>query len=71
MQVAERVGMPYDTLKRWIREGIYTPHESGYDRMAGKVPFHVFTESDVADLRTLCRQRGVKHRKRPLPPPAA
>jgi MerR HTH family regulatory protein len=66
-QVADRVGMPIETLRRWVKDGLYTPHESGRDVKQGKVQFHVYTESDVTNLRALCKVRGVKHRKRPLP----
>jgi hypothetical protein len=66
-QLAERVGMPIETLRRWLANDEYVPHESGQLRKHGKVEFWLFTESDVVNLRAMCRQRNVKHRRR-MPP---
>jgi hypothetical protein len=59
-QLADQVGMPVGTLRRWVKDGVYTPDPAGRDQTVGTLTFHVFTETDLTNVRQLCRQRGVK-----------
>jgi len=64
-QAALLVGRDVDTLKRWHREGIYSPSDA---RRFGKTVVGLYTDDDIAEMKRIAK--GLKSRK-PRPGPLA
>ena len=58
-QAARLIGRSKETLKRWIKDGTYSP--SGY-MVCGKLTIHLYSDDDIAILRDIV---GMKKPGRP------
>lgn len=58
-EAAEMIGRDYDTLRRWHRDGTYTP--SGFVQR-GKLTIWLYSDDDIAELKKVAasQKRGPK-----------